>query len=783
MRPSHSAPEAPTHLRAGDLPPDLIDHLDRIEPGKRDRSAASRGGSHHSASASRTKRRAEPAPLPAIPDVDDHSIVSASRATGWSRASRSHGRGNAAPRMVTEPASVGTPPARPAARNARGTPSPAQPAVAAPVAAPRTPAAVQTPAGLPAAVQAQIAALQAQLPAGAQIPAAVQAQIAAALQAQIAGGPRPATAPAQAPAAPAAPAVPAALQAQLAAALQAQLAGGAPLPAALHAQLVALQAQLASGAPLPAAMQAQLAAMQAQLAGGAPLPAPAGGPPPAGAPQMSPQMSAGAPQIAAAAPVASGPIALPGGIDALDPMATPTPPELAGSIYGHIRRLALQADLAGGDRVLRDALAELTSSLSCTIVYPGQDGLWTLGGDDELPKDTQPLVAAATARRALIASHSAVIPVITSTETVAVITLTRNARQPAYQPVEHIAMVALTREAAPILHHLAVQHLQRSNEIKADKGSLYRGEALEAHRNRGQEGQLVNLTPGWVRRAYPLLVVAILIAIGFAIFVKVPTYSTGTAVVVFEGSTSVTAAIAGTVEKVFVKENEAVKKGDPLVRLNTPDEVAQLTAAETEWRDQQIQFLFDPTDDQARKQMKTAATQRDQAHARVEARTIRALRDGVVTNLHVKEGVAVQPGGYVMQITDENSEIEVLAYLPSKDSPRIRETMGLQLDLDGYRKARVIGTITHVQPDAVSASEAAKLGGEMLAESIGRELQASTQTSTWITARARLPSRTFKAEHNNYHYHHGMHAKVEVKIQSKPFLVTLLPGLQKYLPE
>jgi len=440
---------------------------------------------------------------------------------------------------------------------------------------------------------------------------------------------------------------------------------------------------------------------------------------------------------------------------------------------------ALQADLAGADRVLRDALAELTSSLSCTIVYPGQDGMWTLGGDDEIPKDPQPLVAVATARRALIASHTAVLPVITTTETVAVITLTRNARQPAYQPIEQVAMVALTREVAPILHHLAVQHLQRTNEIKADKGSLYRGEALEAHRNRGQEGQLVQLTPGWVRRAYPMLVIAILAALGYAIFVKVPTYSTGTAVVVFEGSTSVTATIGGTVEKVFVKENEAVKKGDPLVRLNTPDEVAQLTAAETEWRDQQIQFLFDPTDEQARKQMKSAATQRDQALARVEARTIRALRDGVVTNLHVKEGVAVQPGGYVLQITDENSEIEVLAFLPSKDSPRIREKMGLQLELDGYRKARVIGTITHVQSDAVSGTEAAKLGGDMLAESIAKELQAGT----WIAVRARLPSRTFKAEHSTYNYHHGMHAKVEVKIRSKPFLVTLLPALEKYLPE
>src|SRR6185369_43122 len=212
---------------------------------------------------------------------------------------------------------------------------------------------------------------------------------------------------------------------------------------------------------------------------------------------------------------------------------------------------------------------------------------------DEIPRDTQPLVAVATVRRAVIATHMALIPVVTTSETVAVIMLTRNARQPAYQVLEQVAMVALAREAAPILHHLAVQHLQRAHEIKADKGSLYRGEALEAHRTRGQEGTLVQLSPTWVKRAYPILVATMLIAILFAVFVKVPTYSSGTAVVVFEGSTSVTSSATGTVEKVLVKENEAVKKGDPLLRLSSPDEAAQLAASETEWRDTQIQFLFD----------------------------------------------------------------------------------------------------------------------------------------------------------------------------------------------
>jgi membrane fusion protein (multidrug efflux system) len=695
MRPSYNAPEAPTHLRAGDLPPGLLDHLDQIDPGRLDRCSGAKSVSQHSASASasRTRQRAEsaePAALPAIPhipDADDHSIVSVSR----SRSHYSASALSAAPRFRTEPASAAATPA-PRRQRPQATPAPQLRA---------------TPAPQP-----------------------------------VHGTATPRMRPAQS------------VHAAAAAAAAAQSARSSASSSRSRSSEARSSSPSVSVAALP--------------------------PPPAAPPPVAPPTAAPAPGLPPGVPPAVAAAAAAAALGAIDPMAVPTPPELAGTIYSHIRRLALQADLPGADRVMRDALAELTSSLSCTIVYPGQDGLWTLGDDDEVPRDPQPLIAVATARRAVIASHVAMIPVITSAETVAVITLNRNPRQPAFQPIEQIAMVALSREAAPILHHLAVQHLQRASEIKADKGSLYRGEALEHHRTRGQEGELVQLSPGWVKRAYPLLVITIIAAAAFATFVKVPTYSTGTAVIMFEGSTSVTATMGGTVEKVFVKDNEAVKKGDPLIRVGSPEAVAQLAAAETDWHDQQIQFLFDQTDEQSRKALKSAATQRDRALAMVEAHTIRAPRDGVITNLHIKEGAALNLGGYAMQITDENSEIEVLAFLPSKDSPRIRTKMPLQLELDGYKKARAIGTITQVQPDAISGAEAAKLGGDMLAESIAKDLQAGT---TWFTARARLPSRTFRTEHNTYHYHHGMHSTVEVKVQSKPFLATLLPAIEKWLPE
>ena len=80
-------------------------------------------------------------------------------------------------------------------------------------------------------------------------------------------------------------------------------------------------------------------------------------------------------------------VQLPGGGVSFDPLAIPLPPELAPHVYSWLRRLALQADLAGADRLLRDALADLTSSLVGRPHLSRPDGLHSLGADDELPQD------------------------------------------------------------------------------------------------------------------------------------------------------------------------------------------------------------------------------------------------------------------------------------------------------------------------------------------------------------------------------------------------------------
>jgi multidrug resistance efflux pump len=488
--------------------------------------------------------------------------------------------------------------------------------------------------------------------------------------------------------------------------------------------------------------------------------------------QPEARASAVQPEARASAPVVEmGP-----GINAIDPLAVPVPPELGQTIYSWVRRLALQADLAGADRVLRDALLDVSSSLSCQIVYPGADGLWTLGADDEIPRDAQPLVAVATARRAVISSHSAIIPVLTTSETVAVITMTRNPRNPAYHPIEQIAMIALSREAAAILHHLAIAHLTKQTEIEADKGGLYRGEALEAHRSRGNEGVPVQLTPAWVRRTYPILGIAIAIGVVASIFLTVPTYSTGAGIVVMPGTT-IASPSAGLIQKVFVKKHQAVKKGDKLLQLSSATEEAELTLAKEEFDIATKQYLLDGNDEQVKKSIANADARVTRAKAQLATRVIRALKDGTVADIRLEQGKMIQPGEKIATIVDPGVEPEINCFLPGKDRPRLHEGMELQVAIQGYTKTPEYVKITYVGSEVISGSAAANVLGTEISESLAKQLQGGN----WVLVKARLP-KTFKTDHDELRYHHGMTAQTEVKIKDKPFIVTVIPALEKYVP-
>jgi len=547
--------------------------------------------------------------------------------------------------------------------------------------------------------------------------------------------------------------------AQLVAAIQAAAAQGPQQIAAVQAALQALAAQ---GPEQAAAVQHAIQIVSRSSAPAMPLPA------------ASPFEHQAAAPVASALESAAPFVQFDGGA-AFDPLAVPLPPELAPSIYAWLRRLALQADLAAADRLLRDALAELTSSLSVVIIYAGPDGFYTLGPDDELPKDTAPVASVGKARRALVGTHSGLVPISTAAETIAVIQLVRNARQPAFAPADHVVMAAIARESASVMHHLVVEHLQRKTELAADKGSLYRPEALDNHRRKGQEGVVADLSPRWVKRAYPTLVITMFAAIAVAVLVKVPTYSSGNGVLVYPGL-AVTAPAPGTVEDVRVLPQQRIRKGDVLIKLASQKEEADLRQATTEYEAAEREYMHDNNDEQVKKSLVGAKAQMRRAEAAIEQKYVRAPKDGIAGDVRVQVGTALQFGDPVLTIVAEGTEPELWAFMPGNDKPQIHAGQELQIDFINYKTARAKAPIYELGTAAMSAGAARKLVGLELADALKLPNEGS-----FILVKARMPARTFKVKGQTLTYAHGMTAMTEVRIESKRFLVTLLPDLEKWV--
>jgi len=507
-------------------------------------------------------------------------------------------------------------------------------------------------------------------------------------------------------------------------------------------------------------------------------------PPVAGTVKVQPVLAAPAPEapapvaqpapVAAPQPEAPAFMQFPNGT-AFDPNQVPLAPELAAQIYGWIRRLALQADLASADKLLRDAIADLTSSLSVVIIYAGPDGFYTLGNEGEMPKDQAPILAVGKTRRALMGPHSGLVPVSTSSDTVAVIQLIRNGRQPAYGPHEYMTIAAIARDCASVLHHLVVQHLQARHENAIDQKSLYRPEALQHHRKKGSEGTVTDLSPKWTRIAYPFLVISLLAAFAGSLLLRVHVYSTGSGVVMFDG-TPVSVQANGNLEQYFVDPGQYVHAGQPIAQLSAQQQKADYAQAKGEYDNAVHSFLSDETDEQTRKTVKTAGIALTHAQAQLDQRIIRAPADGKISGLLVGKGDTVQAGKQIATIFAPGARPMAYAFLPASDRPRIKDGMQLQVAVEGFKKKRAKLHILEMTTETFGANEVRNFVGQALADT----MKLPNDGATYFRVKAEFDSDQIVIGDKHYDLVQGMPIKGEIAIETRPFLADVFPFFEKY---
>jgi biotin carboxyl carrier protein len=459
--------------------------------------------------------------------------------------------------------------------------------------------------------------------------------------------------------------------------------------------------------------------------------------------------------------------------------------------YTATRALAVAEDPAIAARAAADALRELIEAerVRCVFVDATAGDLWA--GDQEWRADrgvvgwvartgaaaTIP-AAAADARWSTADDPDAraddrvlVQPLLGDDREVhAVMVAARAARRPPFGDRERAAARTFAELAGPLVQQLARHVEARAVLDRTRDDELFRREAALAHAG-DRWGDVLRVTPGWVRWAYAGLVLALLGGVAFLVLGRVATYARGVAVVRLRDRAEVTAGAAGNVGVIAVVVGQKVAAGDVIARLDDTAQLAEVTRLERTFRDRLRQRLLAPADAAAGEAVASARVELERVRGELDERRLLAPRAGVVGDLRVRTGQRVEPGDVIGSIVDPDAGAELLAIVPGGDRPRLAAGQHLRLELDGFHHAYQDLVVESFASEAMGSEEALRYLGRVAAD-VGLR-------GPVVLVRARLPG-TLVADGEAYPWIDGMGGTVHIELEDERVIDALVPGLGRW---
>lgn len=300
--------------------------------------------------------------------------------------------------------------------------------------------------------------------------------------------------------------------------------------------------------------------------------------------------------------------------------------------------------------------------------------------------------------------------------------------------------------------------------------SLFRQQAWEHHQKGGDEdGDVLHLSPVWLKRAYGLIVSVAVLGLVFCIVGSLCEFAAGPAVVRVVGRTDLTLSQAGVVLSVDVQPGQRVEAGQTLVTFAAAEERNAVDRLRQELDAQLVRFMRDPLDQSARQSLTSLNAELEHARARLEARTLKAPFAGVLGDVRVQPGHYLAPGAHVLSLHRADAPAFLMAFLPGYYRPLLKPGMSLRVELEGFRYA---------YQDLVVDSVASQIiGPEELRRSLGPDLgDAVKLDGPLVLVKARIPERRFTSEGQAFNYFDGMPAHVTVPVRMEPIWTLMVPG-------
>jgi len=312
--------------------------------------------------------------------------------------------------------------------------------------------------------------------------------------------------------------------------------------------------------------------------------------------------------------------------------------------------------------------------------------------------------------------------------------------------------------------------------VNQEAPDFYRQEAVEYHLSeKGGKGDVLQLTPVWIRWTYRLIILFSLVGIAFLCVGQVHEYAAGPAVIRAQGRSDITAHISATVTEVTVQPGQRVERGALLVQFEASAQLRDLERVEREIEIQLTSRLRDPLDRTSEQTLTGLQSQREYAEQQVRARAIYAPNAGVVSDIRTRPGQALVPGQIAVILLSDDPQLVVEAALPGHYRPQLESGLPVRLELSGYSHAYQTLTLESISDEVIGPAEARRFLGTEVADVM-------SISGPVILVRASIPRSEFRSGRQSYQYYDGMHGRLEVCVQSEPIIIALIPGL-KYFTE
>jgi HlyD family secretion protein len=194
-----------------------------------------------------------------------------------------------------------------------------------------------------------------------------------------------------------------------------------------------------------------------------------------------------------------------------------------------------------------------------------------------------------------------------------------------------------------------------------------------------------------------------------------------------EGYTRPVQAVGGGVVRyLFVREGEAVERGQPLLELDATELHTRVSKLREELRTSQEQLrqlraLTGPVTETLEQENRLARLQSEitAAELNLKQTILTAPVAGTLTTLDVRgAGTVLQPGQSIAQIAPAGARLLVEAQVPNKDIALIEKGLPAKLKFDAFPfqdYGIVPGTIVEVAPDAGTSKDAGSFYKVMIA--------------------------------------------------------------------